>query len=134
MRATLKCEAWKGRAVRFGASSGKTRRLVRTSRHAVSWNAGRRVECLLALKNFIPELRRAFLGKFQMSEGAKKSAKELTTHRNVERLQRFNENFEEVRGNRCTLRKIRARAGRVVYVRSPLPVPAGVGESRLNPI
>jgi len=69
-----------------------------------------------------------------MSERAEKSAQELAAHRNVERLQRFNENFEKVRGNRCARRKIHARAGRVVYVRSPLPVPAGVGESQLNPI
>ena len=89
---------------------------------------------MVTLKNFIPELRRAFLGEFQMSERAKKSAKELATNRNVERLQRLDENFEKVRGNGGAQRKIRARAGRVVYVRSPLPVPAGVGESQVDPI
>src|SRR5689334_21129411 len=95
--------------------------------------AGRRKR-LHTLKDFIPKLTRAFRGKLELTERTNKSAKELATRRNVKRVQRFNENLEKVRGNRCAQRRIRARAGRVVYVRSPLPVPAGVGESQVNPI
>jgi len=70
-------------------------------------------ERLAALKNFIPQLNRTFFGKLQVRERAKKSTEELATCRNVQRLQRLDENFEKSSSNGRARLKRRAGAGRV---------------------
>ena len=66
-----------------------------------------------------------------MSEAAEKTFEELSTRKDVQQLKRLGEDFEKTcSGGRARL-DWRARAGRVCYGLSPLPVPAGMGKVKL---